>query len=113
MSLDEAGHLARLTEHSGQPVVYVNFLESAPWNFRLPDRTPRYRGVGLRLLQYAVSLSTDLGYDGRIGLISLPGAEAFYEQTCRMTGVGEDPRYNGLMAYEFTAASAARFLEDR
>lgn len=106
----DTGKRARLEPDRGQPLVYIDFLESAPWNNPeiVPD--PRLRGAGQRLIWAAIRLSRERGYHCRVGLHSLPQSESYYEQTCRFTAVGQDPRYNGLMYYEFTAADAAEFL---
>ncbi|HET6572762.1 MAG TPA: hypothetical protein VFG68_04100 [Fimbriiglobus sp.] len=110
MAVKETGHPARLDPDRGQPVVYVEFLESAPWNSRAVVRVPRYLTVGRRLLAAAVELSMELGHDGRVGLHSLPQSEGFYEYACGMYPWGQDPGYHGLMYYEFTVNQATEYL---
>lgn len=110
MMIAEAGHVARLPTQYGSPLVYVDFLEAAPWNQTDWPGGPRYRGAGSRLVCAAVHASLAAGCHGRIGLHSLRGAEGFYEERCRMSPWGEDPEYHGLMYYEFTANAAADFL---
>lgn len=107
IALWEHGHVARLPAVYGQPLVYVEYLEAAPWNVRLPGRIPRYRAVGSRLVGRAASLSTELGFSGRVGLVALPQAEEFYEQGCGMTPVGQYPEYNGLMYYRTDGGTGA------
>jgi hypothetical protein len=63
----------------GEPLVYVMSIASAPWNRRLRGRSPEFRTVGTTLLKFAQQRSLDLGYGGRLGLHSLPGAIGFYE----------------------------------
>ena len=106
MAVFESGYDSRLPLTRGDPLVYVEYVESAPWNLRLPGQTQRYRGVGSRLLEHAVARSIELGYGGRLGLVALPQAESFYERTCGMTDLGPDPRYNGLVYYELSADHA-------
>jgi hypothetical protein len=91
-------------------VLYVDFLEVAPWNITALVPDPKFRGVGLRLMWAATRLSRERGHECRVGLHSLPQSESFYEGACRLTAVGQDPRYNGLMYYEFTAAGGAEYL---
>lgn len=101
---------ARLPPDRGQPLIYIDFIEIAPWNLAAIVPDPRFRGVGQRLVWAAVRLSQDRGYACRVGLHSLPQSESYYEDVCRLTAVGQDSRYNGLMYYEFTAAGAEDYL---
>jgi hypothetical protein len=109
MLLATADYAARLEGEQGQPLVYVDYVESAPWNIRPLVEQPRYGGVGARLMA-AVRVSVAKGFAGRVGLHSLPQAEAFYETTCGMTRVGIDPEYEGLVYFEWTAEQATAFL---
>src|ERR1035441_8147482 len=60
----DLNHSARHSEQVGKPLVYVEYLEVAPWN-RADFSTPRYRGVGTALLTAAVDLSFQEGFRGR------------------------------------------------
>lgn len=60
--------------------IYVDYLESAPWNLKNGVEPPRFLGVGTVLLIEAVRMSADAGFEGRVGLHSLPQAEAFYRK---------------------------------
>lgn len=110
LMLVEAGHISRHPSEWGRPLVFVEYLESAPWNVRAAVQAPAYRGVGLQLLRAAVRLSAELGYRGRVGLHSLPRAEGFYERGCGMFALGQDPNYNRLMYFELTPEPAERLL---
>lgn len=110
MAVWESSRSAKLHSQYGQPLVYVDYLEAAPWNLRVPGQTPQYTGVGTLLIDTAIRLSIGLSFGGRIGLHALPQSEEFYEQKCGMAAWGQDPGYNGLMYYEFTAESAATRL---
>lgn len=106
-----AGHQARLDPDKGKPLVYGEFLESAPWNLqtilvKLGDKA-RFRGVGPRLLEAAICLSLDEGFHGRLGLHSLPQSEGFYSGN-GMTDLGPDPK---LKYFEMTRAQASAFLK--
>jgi hypothetical protein len=102
-------HFCRLTEQAGFPLVYVDLVATAPWNRPHPNGIgQRYAGVGRALLAYAVLHSRALGFEGRIGLHSLPGAEAFYAKMF-MTGPMDDPE-KGLRYFETTPANANNLL---
>jgi hypothetical protein len=94
----------------GRPVLYVDYLEVAPWNLRSAVPGPRFAGVGRALLAAAVRLSAQVGSGGRVGLHSLPQAGEFYRAGCGMTWVGPDPGYHGLVYFEYTDEQAAEFL---
>lgn len=107
MAVLQTPHRSRLT---GEPLLYVDYLESAPWNLRLPSVQPRFMGVGTVLIAEAVRLSLDSHLEGRIGLHSLPQAEPFYKSRCRMTELGQDPGYFDLTYFEFTSRQAMDWL---
>lgn len=90
-------------------VVYVEYVETAPWNLKGLSVPPRFEGVGSALLAEAVRISMEGESAGAIGLHSLAQAERFYER-CGMTRLGPDPDYYELPYYEFTQASAGQFL---
>lgn len=100
----------KLSWISDEPLVYVDYLESAPWNLKLPMVSPRFVGIGTVLIAEAVQLSIDTGLEGRIGLHSLPQAEAFYKTRCRMTDLGKDHHYFDLTYFEFTSLNATEWL---
>ena len=110
MLLALAGYDARLAAELGRPVVYVDYVESAPWNLSPLDPNPQYAGVGKRLITAAVAVSAAEGFGGLIGLHSLEQAEGFYEQRCRLVRVGPDPFYGGLEYFEATRQRAEEIL---
>lgn len=64
----------------GKRLVGIEALATAPWN-RPSIQQPRdLEGVGTALLAFARERSLALGYQGRVGLYSLPEAVGFYEQ---------------------------------
>jgi hypothetical protein len=79
MMIETQSHRAQLI--AGQPLVYVAAIATAPWNRRGIRRTPELRRIGTELLLSARLRSIELGYDGRVGLHSLPTAEQFYENS--------------------------------
>jgi hypothetical protein len=88
-------------------VVYVDFLESAPWNLKSPAQTAQFTGVGTALMAEAVRISWECQLQGVVGLHSLPQAEGFYSNL-GMTKIGRDPDYYDLSYFEF--AINAEFL---
>ena len=103
---------ARLEDQRGKPLVYVDYLEAAPWNRRDLTGRVRLRGVGSALLTAAVALSREEGFKGRIGLHSLPQADNFYRTICGMSDLQPDPAYQNLRYFEMTPAQAQAFLEE-
>lgn len=91
-------------------VLYVDYLESAPWNLRAYPDGPRYYGLGTHLLAAGVALSLEVGLEGCIGLHSLPQSEPFYLTRCLMTYVTHDQGYYGLAYFEYTEEQARDFL---
>jgi hypothetical protein len=100
---------ARIPAQFGKPIIYVEFLATAPWNrpeLRMP---PKYRGCGRIFILAAIQTSIDAGFRGRIGLHSLPAAEMFYEEKCGFTRLGQDSSHQNLTYYEMTSTQADQF----
>jgi len=102
---------AREPSQAGKPLVYIEYLEVAPWNRPELGATPRLRGLGSALMTAAITLSEDEGFKGRIGLHSLPQADDFYRR-CGMTDLGPDRACQNLRYFEMTAERARAFLEE-
>lgn len=109
MLLAMAGHSCRIPEQAKKDLVYVDYLETAPWNRKAIVPQPRFGGVGTVMLRAAIEVSHEQDFRGRIGLHSLPAAEEFYGTVCGMTDLGRDESYQGLRYFEMTAAQAAEF----
>lgn len=107
-----AGQVARLPPDQGKDIVYIDYLESAPWNLATMVDTPLYGGIGPTLMQTAVAVSYEEGFHGRIGLHALPQSEGFYRDDCGMQCCGPDPSYEKLPYYEMTRETAARFTSN-
>lgn len=107
-----AGKHARLAPDAGKPLVYVDYLEAAPWNLAMMVETPLYGGIGPVLMRTAVQLSYDEGFQGRIGLHALPQSEEFYRDDCEMQCCGPDATYEDLPYYEMTREIAARYTSN-
>ncbi len=114
MKVETVAHSCRLPEQQGKPLVYIDYVESAPWNIKklmvALGQPQRFRAVGTRLFEAAVLQSQEEGFRGRLGLHSLPGSEGFYINECGMTPVGRDPHKENLLWCEFTPEQAERYL---
>jgi len=104
---------ARVGEQRGKPIVYVDYLETAPWNRPELYKPPRFRGVGSILVRTAIECSQQEEFKGRIGLHSLPQADQFYREKCGMTDLGPDSAYQNLRYFEMTQEQARVFSERR
>ena len=102
---------ARMPTQKGKPLVYVEYLENAPWNRPELFSPPRYRGVGSILVRAAIECSIQEEFKGRIGLHSLPQADRFYQGTCGMTDLGPDASYQNLRYFEMTPEQAQAFAQ--
>jgi hypothetical protein len=115
MAVENLLRPSRLSPHAS--VLYVDYVEAAPWNYRVPqDRTrpavrvPRYTRVGTLLIGEAIRMSLGVAAGCRVGLHGLPQAEDFYVQRCGMTRIGTDPNYYDLVYFEYPDGVAAARL---
>jgi hypothetical protein len=93
-------------------ILYVEYLENAPWNIKGNARgTSAYLGIGMVLIGEAVHISREYGFAGRIGLHSLPLAEPFYRDKCQFSEVGPDAAENGLVHFEYSEQQATTHLQ--
>ena len=106
-----APNLARRLHDKGKPLVYLDYIEVAPWNWRIPElgQSGRYGTVGRILFWQAVKQSQDEGFHGRVGLHALPQAVSFYEQL-GMKPLGPDPLKQDLPYFELSRQEAKRIL---
>jgi hypothetical protein len=113
MMTTTVGHAALLGADKGKPIVYVKYLENAPWNLKAFTDTPKFSPVGVRLLEAAVALSKEEGFHGRVGLHSLPNphTEGFY-QRLKFTRIGIDKAVENLPYYELSREAAEQFLQE-
>lgn len=108
----DLNQVGRDSSQLGKPLVYVDYLEAAPWNRPDCSDAPRFRGIGSALMTAAILLSQEEGFHGRVGLHSLPQSERFYRDSCRMIERGPDPEYDNLVYFEMTSEQATAFLAD-
>jgi hypothetical protein len=116
LEVAKEGHLAKLPTQKGKPLIYVKYVETAPWNIKLLDPKPRYGGIGSRLIRIAVDLSIEESCKGRVGLHSLPGEkkgepEWFYHHVCLMEPMEAERDGEGLLYLELTEEKADEFLK--
>ena len=101
----------RLASQQNEPLIFADYIATAPWNLRSLTDTPRCSGVGRAFIQAAIDFSRQSGMHGRIGLHSLPQAETFYRDTCGMTDCGADANEYDLHYFEMTETQADRFAQ--
>ena len=101
-------YVERLGIDRGRPLLYIDYLEVAPWNWRIPEigRDGQFRGVGSALFWNAVQQSREEGFHGRVGLHALPQAEPFYQDGCHMTPLGRDAAKQDLLYFELSRQEA-------
>lgn len=73
------GHIVRCDATPRIPLVYVAFLEVAPWNSPSVENRV-FRGLGPIMLRIACDVSSQRGFEGRIGLHSVSAARDFYRR---------------------------------
>ena len=118
MKVDLAKHAARIPTQTGEGLAYIDYLEVAPWNIREIaselGQEQRFGVVGVNLYAAAVLLSKEAGFDGRVGLHSLPHpkTEQFYQKTCRMLPLQRDKAKEDLLYLETTPELAELFLTE-
>lgn len=105
MMVKTAPYQARLVPDVGKHLVYIDFIEVAPWNWTVPSiaQKPTLTGLGSQLVQVAVALSVSEEFRGRVGLHSLPQSEAWYKNR-GFTNLGPDLHKQGLAYLERPAA---------
>jgi hypothetical protein len=113
MLTKSASYATRSGPDRGKPILYIDFVEVAPWNWTIAElgQIPRFRGVGSLLLAEAVRQSFVEGFHGRVGLHSLPQAESFYQAAFGMTPLERDPAKQSLLYMELSRENARLFLE--
>jgi len=113
MMITELTHRAQLPEQKREHLVYIDFIEAAPWNRReILGKQPRFMGCGSVLMRAAIEYSILEGFKGRIGLHSLPQANSFYANKVGMTDMGRDPDYQNLRYFELTPDQAEVFIKE-
>lgn len=96
----------------GRPLVYVAYIESAPWNNDAHPDGARHKGVGAGLMTGAIMLSQESAAKGGVCLHSLDSSRRVYRHW-GMMAYGRDMRYEDLTYFEFSADEAAAFLAQR
>jgi hypothetical protein len=104
-------YLSRLPGQTERLLVYVAYIESAPWNVKGFCEKPHYAGIGTTLYYAAIQYSNRLGFEGRVALHSLPGVEEFYAKKCKMENCGADHHCEGLVYFESTPEGSLSFLK--
>ncbi len=98
MLIETQNHRSRFDRR--KRLVYVETLETAPWNRQNSQPAPQFQRVGTVLLRFAQWRSEQLGYNGIVGLHSLPESEIFYKNR-NMIDTGKDPEKDNLTYFEW------------
>jgi hypothetical protein len=109
--LNSVGHTTRLPT-KGLDLLYIHYIESAPWNLELTDilQQPEFR-CGRQLMDAVVRLSLAMDFEGRVGLHALEQSEVVY-QRWGMTDLGKDPEDLDLRYFEMSEQRAKTFLQE-
>ena len=108
LMLVDVTQFGRLNGQQRQELVYIDLLATAPWNRPKLVLSPRYKGVGRVMLATAIAYSEDLGFNGRIGLHSLPQSVVWYS-AAGLTDGGHD-QVKDMRYFEMTEQQAATFI---
>ena len=112
MMVSTIGWRGRIDVQAGKPVLYIEYIESTPWNLAGFVESPRFSGVGVALIEAAIQVSASEGFAGRIALHSLPQSQPFYRRF--MHDLDIDPAHPEKLCYfEMTEDQAKAFIEGR
>lgn len=111
--IDVASYVSRI--ESGKPLLYIDFIEVAPWNWTIRElgKKREFGGCGKILFRRLLKKSFDEGFKGRVGCHALPQAESFYEGDCRMQRFGPDSKKENLVYFELDAEEAGVLINER
>jgi hypothetical protein len=90
---------------AGSNIVYIDRLAVAPWNRQIHGNNKAFSGVGTRLFYAICKYSKENGFNGCIGLHSLPSAEPFYKKLM-MKDLGVDASHENLRYFELDGIQA-------
>jgi hypothetical protein len=110
MMIGTDGFITRSGPARGDSLAYIHYIQTAPWNLKQIENRIRYGWIGIAFLRIAIEVSSDAGYNGRIGLHSLPQSERFYLKF-QITDHGVDKQcLERLRYFEMTSSQAEKFL---
>lgn len=108
--MELAQHFCQIDKQKGKPLVYLQYLATAPWNSPDIVDEPTYSLVGKTFMAVAIQESFSQAFKGRIGLHALPQSESYYADVCNMTDLGKDQSAENLRYFEMTERQARIFL---
>lgn len=98
--LDVLKKRCQISSQLRRRLVYISALATAPWNRPAITNPPTYKGVGGNLVDFAITRSYELGYQGRIGLHALASALGFYKKLrVGLLECGPDPEQPDNLVY--------------
>ena len=102
---------AKIAVQRDQHLVYIGYIEAAPWNrAEFGVDAQQLSGCGTLLVGTAMKLSLEEGFKGRIGLHSLAQSNDFYANHCELQDLGPEPDHRNLRYFEATPGIAQQFL---
>lgn len=102
---------SKAKEQEGKTILYIQYIETAPWNLPVFVEQPMYSLVGTNFIDVAIRVSLDEECGGRIALHSLPQSDGFYTK-CGMIDLGQDSGFDNLRYFEMTKEQAASFISE-
>jgi hypothetical protein len=101
------------SRHDQRDLLYIGYIESAPWNLEQHPDGQRYRGVGTSLMIGAIQLSQQTDAKGGICLHSLDQSRVYYQHKWGMKSYGPDDLCEDMDYFELAALDAIKFLAPR
>ncbi len=108
MIVNSATYFSKIEK--GKPLIYIEYIATAPWNRKLLVSEPEYGAVGKILFYQAIGESINKKFEGRIGLHSLPSAIDWYIYL-GMMDFGEDD-IKKMHYLELDNKTAAKLLNE-
>ncbi|MFM9966341.1 MAG: GNAT family N-acetyltransferase [Planctomycetaceae bacterium] len=100
-----SGKRSRIEVGEKRELIYVDYVEVAPWNRNGWKPQRLFASIGSVFVRVAIDFSFDRGFEGRIGLHSLPQADGFYRRM-GLLDLGPDTDYDDLRYFEMTSTRA-------
>ena len=107
MIIETVQHFSKIEYN--KHLIYIEFLSTAPCNRKNIVEKPKYSFIGSVLVFKAVRESLDRGFEGKVGLASLPLACLFYENL-GFKNLSIDSQ-NNLKYFELSKEAAEKTIE--
>ena len=110
--VDSVTHRCQLDSQRDKNLLYVDYIETAPWNWSVPHIgvVRRFKGLGNILMRRVIQRSFELGFKGRVGLNALPQANDFYGARLGMSCI-KATKIDDLDYFELSEVSALELIK--